>query len=218
MAATSEAHWALVVPVKHSSVAKSRLATYAGALRPDLARAMAQDCVVAALASLLVRAVVVVTDDDRAAASARRAGAVVVADEPAAGLNAALRHGESVARRLVPSVGALSADLAALRPRELTAALSAAPRDRLSFVADAAGSGTTLLLAPNGIALETRFGASSAAAHRASGAVQLDASAWPSLGRDVDTENDVRAALRLGIGPHTAQVLAHLHAGSDAVR
>jgi 2-phospho-L-lactate guanylyltransferase len=157
-----------------------------------------------------VRAVVVVTDDDEAAASARRAGAVVVADEPAAGLNAALRHGESVARTLVPSVGALSADLAALRHRELTAALSAAPRGGQSFIADAAGAGTTLLLAPTGIDLDARFGERSAAAHRASGAAQLDASAWPSLRRDVDTEADVRAAVLLGIGPHTARVLAEI--------
>ena len=77
-------------------------------------------------------------------------GALVVPDEPDAGLNPALAYGARRAAELDPAAGValLSADLPALRAGELTAALDAAagqpPR---RFVADAAGTGTTLLAA-----------------------------------------------------------------------
>ncbi|UOY01484.1 hypothetical protein [Blastococcus sp. PRF04-17] len=49
------------------------------------------------------------------------------------------------------------------------------------------------------------FGAGSAAAHLASGAAAL-AGDWPGLARDVDTEDDLRAAIALGAGPRTTAV------------
>ena len=51
------------------------------------------------------------------------------------------------------------------------------------------------------------FGTRSAQRHRASGAVELRG-AWPGLRRDVDTEDDLCAALALGVGPHTRALLA----------
>ena len=96
----------------------------------------------------------------------------------------------------------LSADLPALRPAELTAALAAAAAHARSFVPDAAGGGTTLLAAAPGVPADPRYGAGSAAAHRASGAVPLTGD-WPSLRRDVDTAADLLAAAALGLGPAT---------------
>src|SRR5919204_619987 len=68
-----------------------------------------------------------------------------------------------------------------------------------AIVPDASGTGTTLLTAPSGAALNPRFGTGSAAAHAASGAVPL-VGPWPSLRRDVDTAADLRAAAALGLG------------------
>lgn len=201
------------MPVKRLEVAKSRL--YApGRPRPEhaaLALALTLDTVRAAGANPAVARVVVVTDDPEAAEAVRAAGAVVVADEPDAGLNPALAHGAARAAALAPGDGValLSADLPALRPAELAAALEAAAAHPRSFVPDAAGSGTTLLAAVPGVPPDPRFGAGSAAAHRGSGAVPLDGP-WPSLRRDVDTPADLAAAAALGLGPATrAWTAAH---------
>ncbi|HEX6579054.1 MAG TPA: 2-phospho-L-lactate guanylyltransferase, partial [Jiangellaceae bacterium] len=94
--------WSVVVPVKRPEVAKTRLADLAGARRADLARAFAADTVAAALACPNVGDVVVVTDDAQIAADVSAVGALAVADKPAAGLNAALRHGADLVRRRNP--------------------------------------------------------------------------------------------------------------------
>jgi 2-phospho-L-lactate guanylyltransferase len=199
--------WSVVVPVKRLVVAKSRL--YAvGRPRPEheeLALSLALDTVTAALRAADVARVLVVTDDPAASAAMRAAGAVVVPDEPDAGLNPALAHGALAAARLAPADGValLSADLPALRPAELTAALRAAAEQSRAFVPDADGSGTTLLATAPGVPALPRYGPGSAAAHRASGAVELSGD-WPSLRHDVDTAADLEAAAGLGLGPATA--------------
>ena len=103
-------------------------------------------------------------------------------------------------------MAALSSDLPALRPGELTAALQAAAAVPRAFVADAEGSGTTLLAARDGD-LAPRFGRGSAAAHAAGGAVGL-AGDWPGLRQDVDTAADLHAACWIGVGPRTAGFLS----------
>lgn len=148
--------WTLVVPLKPLSAAKSRLAEAVGPVRPGLALAFAQDTVAAALACEAVRNVTVVTDDPLAGSVLAALGARVEADSPAASTNAALRHGADAVLRRHPAaaVAALNADLPALRPLELAAVLRAAARSPgRSFLADAAGIGTTLLAATAGTAL-----------------------------------------------------------------
>src|SRR5262245_20801441 len=83
--------WSLVLPLKPLHLAKSRLSAYPGGLRGELALAFAVDTVTAALRCPLVKRVLVVTDDPAAAHELTAAGALVVPDEPAAGLNEALR-------------------------------------------------------------------------------------------------------------------------------
>ena len=202
--------WSVVVPVKRPEVAKTRLADLAGARRAELARAFAADTVAAALACPDVVDVVVVTDDAQTATAVAAAGAVVVADEPAAGLNAALRHGADLVRRRHPDryIAALSADLPALRPEELATTLRAATAHPVSFVGDAAGIGTTLFAVTRAETFEPRFGGRSRATHRAGGAVELTVPDTPSVHRDVDTAVDLWDALRLGVGPRTAAVVA----------
>jgi len=200
--------WSVVVPAKRLADAKTRLRPVTAG-RPDAATAHAElvlallaDTVEAALRCSAVDAVLVVTDDPAAVRVVRRLGAATAADAPGAGLNAALVHGANL---LDGPVAALSSDLPALRPEELDAALTAAARSPRAFVTDAQGRGTTLLTA-TGVPLDPRFGAGSAAAHAAGGARPLDGD-WPGLRRDVDTADDLRAAVRLGAGRHTAAVL-----------
>lgn len=195
------------MPVKGLDRGKSRLrgAADGGVGDPErhaeLALALALDTIDAALAAPSVAEIVVVTDDERVAAALT--GTVrVVRDEPAGGLNAAYRHGAAALSSGLAR-GALQADLPALKPEELEAALAGHAR---AFVADAAGTGTTLLLSPAGTPLDPRFGPGSAAAHTASGAVPVGGE-LPGLRRDVDTETDLREACALGVGVRTAALL-----------
>jgi 2-phospho-L-lactate guanylyltransferase len=139
-------------------------------------------------------------------------------------LNAALRHGAAMAARRWPGTGlaALTADLPALRPAELAVTLRAAAAlagpglvdtglvDTASFVPDAAGVGTTLYAVPPGGDFRPLFGGASRARHAASGATELDLADIAGLRRDVDTPDDLRAALALGAGPLTQAAAADL--------
>ncbi|WP_053205426.1 2-phospho-L-lactate guanylyltransferase [Jiangella muralis] len=209
---TTPQRWTIVIPVKRPEHAKTRLADAVGEHRPRFARAFAADTVQAALDCAPVARVIVVTDDDEAAAEARTLGAEVVADAPDAGLNAALRHGAAVARHADASaaVATLSADLPALRPAELARVLDAAAAHPRSFLADAAGVGTTSYAAGPGAAFEPAFGGRSRAAHRLAGVVELDLDDVTTVRRDVDTAVDLWDARRLGVGPRTAALLAEL--------
>jgi 2-phospho-L-lactate guanylyltransferase len=229
--------WTVLLPVKVLARAKSRLAVLAGDRRRELALALASDTVAAAAACPEVAWVVVITSDPVAGPLLAALGAVVVADEPSdrraalgglsdagqglgaqEGLNAALRHGAEVAGRRWPGTGlaALTADLPALRPAELSAALRAAAGaapGRAAFVPDAAGVGTTLYAAPPGSGFRPLFGGTSRARHAASGAAELSppgALSLAGLRRDVDTPDDLRAALALGAGPRTTALAGEL--------
>lgn len=210
--------WSLVVPLKPLSRAKSRLGRAAGEdARPRLALAFAQDTVAAALACARVRDVVVVTDDAAAGAALSALGARIVPDVPAAGLNAALAHGARSVRlhRTAAAVAALNADLPALRPAELARVLDFASAFPRAFLRDAAGIGTTFLSAGRGVELRPAFGGPSGARHLASGAAEIAAGGLDSVRQDVDTGEDLRAALALGLGPHTARIAAALALASD---
>lgn len=202
-----ETTWSLIIPLKPLRLAKSRLAAMAGdALRPFLALAFAEDTVAAALSSPLVGSVLVVTDDPLAARRLGLLGARIVPDAPGRGLNAALAYGAATIRDEAPgaAVAALNADLPALRPEELGRVLSAAGGYARSFLADAAGVGTTLLAAAPRAELAPAFGGASRARHRRSGAVELALAGVESVRRDVDTGEDLAGALALGVGPRTA--------------
>ncbi|MFG3267391.1 2-phospho-L-lactate guanylyltransferase [Streptomyces bobili] len=205
--------WSLVIPLKPLALAKSRLAdTATDALRPGLALAFAVDTVMAALACTAVRDVAVVTNDELAGRELAALGARIVPDDPRAGLNAALAHAAAAVRATLPdsAVAALNADLPALRPPELARVLDAAAQFPRAFLPDAAAIGTTLLAVAPGHELLPAFGSDSRARHRASGATELRPTAVDSVRQDVDTGEDLRAALALGVGPRTAAAAARL--------
>lgn len=211
----------LIVPLKRPSLGKSRLRETLGHpegrySHAELVLALAFDTLRAATAAPGIRRVLVVGSDPVALAALRELDVDVVGDGvsggsndegPENGLNAALRVGERLLRADDPGgvVGALQADLPALRPGELAEALHEA-RGRRAFVADRHGTGTTLLLSSPGEPLRPRFGPGSAHAHTLSGAHPLTAG-LPSLRGDVDTSGDLDHARLLGLGDRTRAVL-----------
>lgn len=236
--------WTVLLPVKVLARAKSRLAVLAGPRRAALALALAADTVAAVLHCPEAARVIVITSDPVAGPQLAALGAHVIPDvtgdlstgldgpggEPdldeladldqgsQAALNAALRHGATEAARRWPGAGlvALTADLPAMRPAELSTALRAAAGVGMAaagspaFVPDAAGIGTTMYAVPPGTEFLPMFGGSSRARHAAAGAVELALDGVPGLRRDVDTERDLRMAVALGAGARTTALAAEL--------
>jgi 2-phospho-L-lactate guanylyltransferase len=192
--------WTVVIPAKALSEAKSRLlpASVDPTAHRRLVEAIRADTLAAARAADGVVRVLLVTD---------RPGVPQALVQTRPGLNGALRDAAEHAARSWPhdGIAALLGDLPALRPDELRAALTAAAGHPRSFVADATGTGTTLLAVTPGTALEPQFGPGSAARHLATAAF-LDAG--PGLRQDVDTAEDLRQAAIVGLGPATAAALA----------
>ena len=200
----------LVVPIKRLDRAKSRLrGTVDGVhaeVHAELVLSLLVDTVTAAADAEGVRRVLVVCEDARVPEALRGTGVECVDERGLPGLNAALSFGAGLLRERDGHgvVGALQADLPALRSKELAEALAAA-EGRRAFCADRSGTGTTLLLSAAGGPLEPRFGVGSAAAHAASGAMTVGAGS-DSLRCDVDTADDLLAAAELGLGPRTASL------------
>lgn len=196
--------YAVVVPVKPPAVGKSRLVGLSDDARRDLAAAFALDTVAACLATPRVAAVMAVTDDARFARRLSDAGCAVIPDGPAGDLNTSLRLAAAEALRRWPGLVpvAVCADLPALSPVDLGAALDQVGDAGRRFVADAAGSGTTMYAAPLA-EFDPRFGPGSRQAHLDAGATELDGE-LATLRQDVDDLGDLERARGLGLGPHTA--------------
>ena len=196
----------VLVAVKALAHAKTRLSpVLAPARRAALVLAMLADTVDAALRCPAVCSVHVVSPDPRVLGHAAELGAHPVTD-PTTNLNDALGHGAAGLDPRV-AIAALQGDLPALRPDELGEALACCTGLRAA-VPDRDGGGTVLLMAPPGAGLDPRFGPGSAASHRDSGAVVVRG-AWPGLRTDVDTADDLAAAVGLGVGARTAAQLPH---------
>ena len=198
-----------LVALKRSEVAKSRLGSLPDPLRRRLAWTMALDTL-RALAAVLP--VIVISNQPGIDARLRseKIAARVLAESHLVGINAALQHGERTAlaagfRGVLASVG----DLPCLRAESVRAVLAAAEQYPRAFLADTSGTGTTMLTAI-GADLQPHFQGRSAAAHRASGAIGIGTQDLgrlvPDARRDVDSDVDLADALRLGLGPSTAQL------------
>ena len=203
--------WAVLIPVKPTAVGKSRL-DVPGVDRVTLARAIALDTIAAAAGCSAVAQVYVVTDDGALVALAFDIpGLRFVAEDDGTsterGIDAAVTVGAATAGIGMPRA-ALLGDLPALRPEDLADALAAASSVDRAVVADAEGTGTTLVTAGRGITLRTAFGADSFARHVGLGCVPLAVADASTLRRDVDTAGQLSAAAALGVGPRTARALA----------
>lgn len=202
MPAPSASH-VVLLPVKPPARGKSRLVGVPDGARATLARAFALDTADACIAAERVAAVLVVTDDAVFASDARSLGCAVIPDGVGGDLNGTLVQAAAEAARRWPDLlpVALCGDLPALRPGDLDAALSSAPRGTAAYVEDAAGGGTTLYTAAHE-SFGPRFGTDSAAHHRQSGAAPVPGE-LASLRHDVDTLDDLRDVRPLGLGPRT---------------
>ena len=201
----------VIVAVKLLTAAKTRLAPLLSAgTREEVVLAMLVDTITAARACPAVGSVTVVTPDPVAARVVTDLGAAALMDPTPAGhpdpLNNALTVAEAKIRAEVANVAVLQGDLPALRSDELAEAIAAAHLQQRSFIADRHRTGTAALFA-FGKPLDPRFGSDSARRHTDSGAIELSGD-WPGLRCDIDTPDDLSAALTLGVGPATADVLS----------
>ena len=198
--------YVVLLPVKPPGVGKTRLESLP---RAQLARAFALDTATAALASAAVARVLSLTDDAGFASVLSDLGCAAIPDGVSGDLNASLVLAAVEAARRWPDLTpvAICADLPCLQPADLDAAL--AERDGWPrFVADASGIGTTLYTAPLD-EFAPRFGPRSAALHEDGGAWPV-AGDLPRLRHDVDDLANLAAAVRLGLGEHSAAAVAAL--------
>lgn len=196
--------WTAVVPVKALAQAKSRL----GDPTAELAFAFAQDTVSALLDTAGIDEVIVATGDPRVHTWSLAQGCIVVDDSTSPGLLPAIAAASVVAD---PTRGraVVLADLPCLTTEQVRCVLDLAEDGRPAFVADAAGTGTSMWLAGPSHPWDCRFGPDSRAAHRATGARDL-VELHPDVDlrrarRDVDTAEDLHDALNLGVGSATRQ-------------
>jgi 2-phospho-L-lactate guanylyltransferase len=200
----------VLIPIKQLDESKSRLAGAAQppSRHPELVRALQLDTIAAVAEArdlgTVIAGIYLVTDQPPEPLPFE----LTVLPDPGGGLNAALARAahELHAEHRQDGVAAMVADLPALRPDELLAALTTAEQFGRAFVPDLVGSGTTLLTVGPGRALEPQFGPDSARRHRASGATELVAG--DSLRCDVDTAADQPRCLQHGRGAHTARMVA----------
>jgi len=206
-AAARPSGWTLVVPVKPAAAGKSRLVV-PGIDRVELARAIAVDTIEAAAACPAVVRLLVVTADEETAGAVRGLPGVEVLPDTADGLRTAIALGIDAAGADADRA-VLLGDLPALLPGELGHALALAATAGRAFVPDADGVGSALATARARLPFEPRFGADSAAAHRAAGFIELVLPAEWGLRRDVDTLEQLEAARSSGtLGPRTTALLA----------
>jgi 2-phospho-L-lactate guanylyltransferase len=194
--------WTVVIPVKGTASAKSRLGA-----SPELALAIALDTVAAVLSlvpELVEGPTVIVVTSATIAPQFQALGARVVVDA-GAGLSDAVAQGIADAGN--GPVAVLLGDVPALRTEELAAALALAAEHPLAFVPDADNVGTVLITALHAADHLPAFGARSRLAHRAAGYVELDLPLDSGLRRDVDTTEQL-AALGARVGPRTRAALA----------
>jgi 2-phospho-L-lactate/phosphoenolpyruvate guanylyltransferase len=176
----------VLIPVKATD-AKSRLGT---SNRLELAAAFLKDTLDSCANASLVSGIHVVSDAGQ-------------------GLNGDLTVAHDSLGR--PRAAVILGDLPCLNGRVIDELLSIAEHHPRWFVSDTSGVGTTMLGVERGQPLMAAFGSRSRAAHRMSGAVELevdDPRSNARLHRDVDTDIDLWDALRLGVGPATQQAVA----------
>ncbi|MFF1876287.1 2-phospho-L-lactate guanylyltransferase [Leifsonia sp. NPDC058230] len=216
--------WAVVVPFKGGADAKSRLTESLGdGERAAIAVAFLVDTVRAVSRVPAVSSVIVVSNQpglaaELAAAVARPPGSAdvetQVIPDPGGGVNAAVASGLAHLRAAAPGActAAVTGDLAALRPTDLTQAFhlaeaAATAGARLTFVPDREGSGTTMVALAPGAHAATHFGIGSCAAHTTAGYRALALPPESSLRLDIDDATDLERARLLGLGEATRAVL-----------
>ena len=215
---TSPDHvWHVLLPVKALDQAKRRLGATSDGPHRDLVLGMLWDTITALRGATYVGDIWVVSPDTSLQAMQSEHGFRLIPESGDAGLNGAIAHGAAwINQHSTAPSGLLvcTADLPCLTSADVDRILLAAALHPISMVSDAAGTGTTMVLAANGAWIPTEFathfGPRSCAAHVQRGAVNLSAQFGRALvraERDVDTPVDLWDAERLGVGAWTQRAL-----------
>lgn len=176
-----------MIPLKPARAGKSRLGT-----SEAIVRALGIATVRAVASTPGVREVVVVTADATTADDLSGMSRVRVVRELAPrGLRLAIASALATVPAGVPRA-VLLGDLPGLVPADLSRVLAEATRHPRTFVADAAGTGTTLVTAAAGVTWRSAFGRASASRHRALGLHRIPVPLRSSLRHDVDTPAQLR--------------------------
>lgn len=205
--------WTVILPQKDLRRAKSRM-RLSDSDRRSVVMAMFTDTLDAVRGCPGVVRIIVVCDNADDAIALGREGIITQVDGAGGGLNPSIEVGAELARELLPTthLAVLPADLPGLRPAELARALAIAAGHDRSFIADAAGTGTTLLTAISGHELRPAYGVSSRARHTLMGAVEIGrGNDLESLRDDVDDVDALRRVIGSDRAPKTRRVLAGLH-------
>jgi 2-phospho-L-lactate guanylyltransferase len=198
--------------MKPFNSAKSRLP-----FGPIFAQSFLLDVISAAHATPVIGQIRIVTADAYVAEVAASQNCSVTIESAPQGINQAVAQ---AALDELPghAIAVILGDMPCLSADALSSALEQAALADRAFVADEAGTGSTMWFSRSGNPITTHFGERSRAAHRASGALEIDAkpgSLWSAqLHRDVDTEVDLWDAIRIGVGSHTADIVRTREAGA----
>jgi 2-phospho-L-lactate guanylyltransferase len=211
MGAQENVQWWVIVPMKDTHRAKSRLGGDPRERR-QLAIVMARDTLCAVMKASAVAGVLVICDTAEDIESFDLPGVRVrVADRP--GLNEAIRYGAGQLRSEDSNrdLAVLPGDLPYLRSSELDNALRRASAFPFGCVGDQPRTGTTLLTARAG-PLQPSYGVRSLQVHKAAGAVEIDLPYWSGLRRDVDNPGDL--SVDPALNAQTRSVMTRRAAGS----
>jgi 2-phospho-L-lactate guanylyltransferase len=188
---TEHADWTVLVPLKRLAEAKSRL-DLAAVQRQRVAVAMTRSMLIACRASTRVGRIVAVLQDpedgDQFASLVEE-----IRIEAIPGLNPAIRRAEAAlrGREMRGRVAVLPGDLPFVTSVDIDQALALAAGHRRSFVPDRQASGTILLAATEGTALDPHYGPDSAGRHLSTGARMLAVAVGSGLRHDVDVVTDL---------------------------
>lgn len=183
---------ALILPVKHLTQAKSRLALPPQERRRTALRLLRHTLAVATSTSA-ISTVIVVTDDEVVIGESRAQGALVVSEHGGQGLVRAATIGRRASRQFPQhdAVGVMVGDLPQVATADLIEVFAEYEvHGRPMFVADRAGTGTTMIIHPRHSSPPILFGPDSAYRHRTAG-YRAATRAVPGLRADLDTVEDL---------------------------
>ena len=198
----------VLIPYRGGSQSKTRLRLAQGE-RSLLGRAFLFDTLLACSASPLVREVHVIgeTSCPPNAPEINSKVSLWYARETS-GLNRDLACAADSLARPGP-IAVVLADLPSLRPESLTEALARASEHNSATVSDHHEIGTTMLFAQHKAAFRPSFGHGSHKRHVVQGSIAL-ARVSPRLKLDVDTQEDLAMAAKLGVGRYTLDALSKI--------
>lgn len=196
--------WHALVPAKRLNEAKSRLG------RHDLTLPFLSDVVFALQRSELIEHVSVISSDPDIRQHVTNLGCSVISEPDTGGLTGAIAQGmQWCADHGVSHVLVALGDLPCLNAGHVDEFLGAGSDHEASFLADAEGTGSTLWMRTTETAPAPKFGFRSRAAHRETGAHEVEGSNFSGARRDVDTEVNLWDAIRIGVGSHTDLALSN---------